>query len=138
MMSMQDRPRGGQSGLEDAVRRSAATGVLALDGRNLSSLPEDLVRGPEPQRGRKHGADAATTTVSFEGGSGGWWQVEPISKLSLSRNALARLPSCIVQDCFETLVHLESVDFLHNNLLVRLLPTAPRLRIENKGFYHHP
>ena len=106
-MSMQDRPRGGQSGLEDAVRRSTATGVLALDGRNLSSLPEDLVRGPQPQRGRKHGADAATTTVSFESGSGGWWQVEPISKLSLSRNALARLPSCIVQDCFETLVHLD-------------------------------
>ena len=36
-----------------------------------------------------------------------WWQIEPITKVSLSRNSITRIPDQIIEDCYETLIHLD-------------------------------
>lgn len=89
--------------IQDAVVRSAQTGTLALDGRNLSVLPASLLTQALPST-TKSGKKAA---CDFESSGSGWWQYEPVSRLSISRNCIEEVPRSLIEDCHETLQHLD-------------------------------
>ena len=90
--------------IQDAVVRSAQTGTLALDGRNLSVLPASLLTQQPLPSTTKSGK---STACDFESSGSGWWQYEPVSKLSISRNCIEEIPRSLIEDCHETLQHLD-------------------------------
>ena len=102
----------------EAAKRSLETGAFMIDGQNVTDIPVDLLAisaGQGKSRSDFGGINyskarvAKDTTISFDDtkNTSQWWQIEPITKISLSRNNISRIPKEIIEDSHETLLHLD-------------------------------